>query len=550
MSHASTRDDERRGPPLVVTLLVVALAAGAALATALTWAARHDRERQDAAQRESASRLASVVRLLLEQRIERGRSTLRAIASSGEVREALGDLSQAGLLKALAPFADEFGATALVVRGTDGRLLAWSSPLAIITLGAEDDIVEGSAGEPAWKMIGGDLALVIDQPVEAHGRTIGWVRGAIFAGRFFVTQATEDLNGIPVALAFEGEVVHHTFSEAPVLPRLSADGGEEPGSGVALGRVVLGGDRGFDVAVRPLDLGGGRVAIAAGVPRGTVEAAARRYALLLAAIGAGALLVTLTIVGGYLFLAQQRARLILQRDTERMRSRGLHDRLEHVTAVVHDAKAPISGIQLLSEALLEDHADGPMRGPLERIVEACEKLNLYLVNVLTAARAEDGSLAASFAPVLVPGLLEDVVERVAPQAKRHRVAVVTECAEDVSALEADALLLERALVNLASNALAVAPERSTMTIFARTEGEALHLGVEDEGPGFVAFPPEEAFARDRPRPKDASLRSGSTGFGLYIVGKIAALHGGRALASHRPQGGARVSLVIPARRNR
>ncbi|NJN64634.1 MAG: hypothetical protein HC882_06975 [Acidobacteria bacterium] len=493
MTTSDTIEGKRGVPPFLATLVVVAAAVGIALGAVLWWTARHDRARQDAAQRESASRLAQVARLLLSERIERGRAVLRAIASSGEVRQSLMDGNQPGLLKALGTFSADFGSLMVIVTGADDRLMAWSSPLAIVTLGDETGANPGAAGEPVWGIVGGDLALIVDEPVELHGRALGWIRGAIFAGRFFVTQTTDDLGGIPIAIVFKGDVAHHTFPATPVLPEL----GDASVDDVAYGQCDDGETGLYDVAVRALDVGGQTIGVAAGVSRTGAQAAGRRYAVLLALVGGGALLATLSVVGAHLFFSQQRARLILQRDSARRRSAGLSDRLAHLTAVVHDIKAPVSGIQLRTEGLIESSAEPATRSALTRIVDTCERLNLYLVNVLTAARAEDGTLALSRKAVLLPGLVEEAAERFQPQAERRRVALGTSCESSLPAIDADAVLLSRALENLAANALDVSEPGTRVTLFARRENGGFAIGVADEGPGFRSFEPEDAFTHDQ-----------------------------------------------------
>ena len=211
---------------------------------------------------------------------------------------------------------------------------------------------------------------------------------------------------------------------------------------------------------------------------------------------------------------------------------------------MHDIKAPIGGVQLRCEALLEEGVDPVVGAALGSIVDACARINLYLVNVLTAAQAEGGWMAARREVVLLPGLIEDVSEQVSPLAERHRLKIVTEADPALPAVLGDPVLLERALLNLASNALAATPPGGTVGLFARREGREVVLGSWDTGPGFTTFRPEEAFSRSRPRVMHESLRT-SSGLGLFIVARIAEAHGGRAGAANRPEGGAIVEMRIP-----
>ncbi len=254
------------------------------------------------------------------------------------------------------------------------------------------------------------------------------------------------------------------------------------------------------------------------------------------ALGAGGFLVVLLAVAGV--LAAER------------RSAGLSDRLAHLQAVVHDIKAPVGGIQLRAEGLLEEEDRPEVRAALAGIVEACERLGLYLVNVLTAARAEEGPIRPRRDVVLLPGLVEEVAERTEPLAGARGVRLRTDVPADLPPLVGDPVLLERALWNLAANALAVTPREGEVVLFARDAGDGMvELGARDTGPGFRDVDPGRVFERARPRVKDASLRAGSTGLGLFIVARIAEAHGGRAVARNREEGGAEVFLRLPHRRD-
>ncbi len=529
-----SRREARRALAVIGTIVALVLAAG------LAWMWYSNKARLDDSQKIRAARTARLFEILTLRQVQSGRSLLRAVVESRAVQEALAARSLPQTIAALHALRDDFGSLLVVIDGADGRPVAWSTPAAILHLGVGDRPASDAGPRTRAEVIGGNLAVILSQPVVAGGEAIGSVRVAVLIGRLFVEQSTQDLEA-PLALFDRGKPVHFTFPRPPPPP---PDLDQPPERGeVRLERAALGSD-GFDLAYTSPGGLGGEIWLAAGMPRRADESRLLRFILANAALAALALAVVLASFSAYLRNAEQRQRLARQRDAAVQRSEGLSDRVAHLAAVVHDIKAPVSGIQLRCEGLIEDAPDPQVRGALDQIVDTCERLNLYLANVLTAAQAEEGPIRPHLATLLVPGLVEDSAERVGPLAARRRVTLTTEIEPGLPPILGDAVFLERALVNLASNAVAATPAGGSVTLFARREGDGLALGTRDSGRGFVDFDPQEAFSRERPQVKDASLRSG-TGLGLYIVARIAEAHGGTAVAENRSEGGAEVRLVLP-----
>jgi signal transduction histidine kinase len=100
--------------------------------------------------------------------------------------------------------------------------------------------------------------------------------------------------------------------------------------------------------------------------------------------------------------------------------------------------------------------------------------------------------------------------------------------------------------NLVDNSLRHTPAGGRVTVeLARGDG-ALSIEVADSGDGFPpSFLPRafESFSRaDAARARS----EGGTGLGLAIVRAVAEAHGGSVQAENRPEGGAVVTLRIPA----
>lgn len=521
----------------LLAVVAVAVAVAFALILGLSW--RHEVARLEEVQRARAGQAAEIAAVMLQRRVERGRIFIRAIAGSRAIQEALAARQPRKLDIALSSFRSEFGAYYLVITDAGGKPLTWSTPLAALAMAVPSPRKELAGRAVSTALIAGDLAALIEQPVEAAGRRLGTIRAGILIGRLFLEQTSHDI-GSPLALFRGGEILHHTTVQPPPPP-----------GGTAVGRSLFltwqTPEESYDVAYLPVDaLKGNDIWLASIISRLPVAQARRRYLLLITILGLGGVGLVVMTVGGFLLVGRRRERrLKRQRDEALNRSEGLSDRLAHLTAVVHDIKAPVGGIQLRCEGLAEETADPEVKQALDQVVDTCERLNLYLVNILTAAQAEEGPIAVRHNVLLAPGLIEEVAEHVAALALRKNIRLATDADEDLPPLRGDGVLLERALWNLASNALAATPEGGEVQLFAHRQGSEILLGVRDTGPGFAAFPPEDAFSGGRPEVKNASIKAGSTGLGLFIVRRIAEAHGGQAEARHSPKGGAEVFLRLP-----
>lgn len=110
--------------------------------------------------------------------------------------------------------------------------------------------------------------------------------------------------------------------------------------------------------------------------------------------------------------------------------------------------------------------------------------------------------------------------------------------EGLAAVQVDAELLRRALVNLIDNALR-APGCRAVRVSASDDGDGLLLCVSDDGEGIPEPLREKVFA------PFYSSRPAGTGLGLAIVRNVALAHGGSVAYSETEGGGATFTLRIP-----
>jgi two-component system osmolarity sensor histidine kinase EnvZ len=94
----------------------------------------------------------------------------------------------------------------------------------------------------------------------------------------------------------------------------------------------------------------------------------------------------------------------------------------------------------------------------------------------------------------------------------------------------------RAITNLVDNARRHA---SRLAVSAASNGRAVYVNVDDDGPG---IPPERRESVFRPFESDAA---GGTGLGLTIARDIVRAHGGDIVLEESPLGGLRARVRVP-----
>ena len=106
--------------------------------------------------------------------------------------------------------------------------------------------------------------------------------------------------------------------------------------------------------------------------------------------------------------------------------------------------------------------------------------------------------------------------------------------------------LHRMVRNLLENAVRHTPEKSTVELTARRDGDGALLEVLDDGPGIPAGIEEQVFDRfvRGDGPAD-TVGGGGSGLGLAIVRAVAQSHGGSVDAGKSTYGGARFSIRLP-----
>jgi len=193
--------------------------------------------------------------------------------------------------------------------------------------------------------------------------------------------------------------------------------------------------------------------------------------------------------------------------------------------IAHELRTPISNLMTETQvALSRTRTAEEYRETLHSNLEEFERLARMVSDMLLLAKAENGSLQERYQPVMLHDEISALLEfhEALAEEKDIRFELSGE-----GALIADRLMLQRAIANLLSNAIAHTPATGVITIGIENEDDIVKLVVSNPG----ARIPEEhlphIFERFHRVDASRSRSVGGSGLGLAITRSIIHAHGGR-----------------------
>ncbi len=219
--------------------------------------------------------------------------------------------------------------------------------------------------------------------------------------------------------------------------------------------------------------------------------------------------------------------------------------------IAHDLRTPVNNIRGEAEvALARARTVEEYRDVLGSCLEEAVRLSNLISDLLFLARAESPLAHLRRERVNVAELLDGVREYYEASAQDGGISLITTInSEQPVIAELDRTLVQRAVGNLVSNAVAHTPSGGSIVLETAlatgAEESTVHIEVSDTGEG---IPPEalpKVFDRFYRVDTSRSKSSGGTGLGLAIVQSIMLLHGGKVEIASQVGQGTRVSLRLP-----
>ena len=219
---------------------------------------------------------------------------------------------------------------------------------------------------------------------------------------------------------------------------------------------------------------------------------------------------------------------------------------DFLAMIVHDIKAPLTGVRLTIETLQDESLPPDISHKLQGIVESSEGLLLHLQNVLDISRHELGQLILQPEEVQVAFSIQRLVHQYTEMAAHQGITLSAAAPANLPTVWADERYLDRVLFNLVANSLEATPAGGWVQITAQPASlngqPAVEIIVADNGCG---IPPEDLPNLFEKYLHQGSHRLGGSGLGLYICKTIITAHQGQIWAASQPGQGTQMHILLP-----
>lgn len=205
----------------------------------------------------------------------------------------------------------------------------------------------------------------------------------------------------------------------------------------------------------------------------------------------------------------------------------------------HELKTPLVALIGLTDVLagaLKDRVEAIEAEQLDHIVQASQRLNSMVSDVLVLSKSFSGAQSLNLSRELVDNLLEDSVVGVEAKAAQRRIRInITRPSKGLEVL-CDTTLLRQAIRKLIDNAVKFSPDGGTVEIWAhRKPDRSLVISVRDNGPGIAPARLQECLQPFVQEDMSYGRKAEGLGLGLPIAKSVAEAHGG-GLIMHNASG--------------
>lgn len=212
----------------------------------------------------------------------------------------------------------------------------------------------------------------------------------------------------------------------------------------------------------------------------------------------------------------------------RARMKVLDDsRQEFVSNVSHELKTPLTSMKVLADSLnmQEDVPIEMYREFMQDITEEIDRENKIITDLLSLVKMEKGASGMNFESCDINAMLELIIKRLGPIARKQEVDLIFESKRAVTA-DVDEVKLTLALTNLIENGIKYNRRPGWVKIILDADHQFMSVEVRDSGIGIAESDIDHIFERFYRVDKSHSNEIDGNGLGLAIVKRTVLYHRG------------------------
>lgn len=226
--------------------------------------------------------------------------------------------------------------------------------------------------------------------------------------------------------------------------------------------------------------------------------------------------------------------------------RAEQDKQNQISALSHDLKTPLTVARGNAELLAMTPLDAEQMDLLEHFQKGITQVDAY-VKELSELNKTSLTKTLTLEDISVREFVEDIYDQTLSLAQTKQINVAFDKKDIKKEIIGhwDRSLLNRAFMNIVSNAVEHTPSGSQLLLTARVEEDEFTFICLDSGPGFSLESLEKATQLFYQEDKSRQSRNHS-GLGLTIANDIVRLHhGSLSLSNDDNTGGAKVTIILP-----
>lgn len=226
-------------------------------------------------------------------------------------------------------------------------------------------------------------------------------------------------------------------------------------------------------------------------------------------------------------------------------------RQEFVANVSHELKTPLTSMKVLAESIA-----GMEGAPVELYEEffhdisaEIDRENQIITDLLALVKMDKKAAELVVEPIDMAELLEMILKRLRPLARKKDIELVLECIRPVTA-EVDAVKMNLVFTNLVENAVKYNMDHGSVKVTLDADHKDFMVKVTDTGIGIPAEDAEHIYERFYRVDKSHSREIGGTGLGLAITKSAIMMHKGTISLESTLDVGSTFTVKIPLKYQR